>query len=91
MNKTLNGIINKFGTEEVVARILEQLRLLADCKDENVLKEAKELINSLSSDTEYIYTLCEYTNLVAYVSENSEITDAPWADEDERQEVIRLG
>lgn len=88
MDKTLDIILKKYGAEIVVARILEQLKLLATSKDEDVVKVVKELVLSSKSDTEYIYTLCEYTNLATFVSENIDITDDDWEDEEARQCLI---
>ncbi len=36
MNQTLKALVHKYGTEAVVARILEQLKLIAYSKDEEV-------------------------------------------------------
>lgn len=88
MNKTLNAIFNKYGAEVVVARILEQFKLLATSKDEDVVNVVKDLVLSFKSDTEYIYCLCEYTNIITYVSENIEITDGEWEDEPTRTCLI---
>lgn len=78
MNQTLKALLNKYGTETVIARILEQLKLLALSKDEEVRETVIDLIVSSGCDTEYIYTLCEYTNFATYVSEQAEVTDRPW-------------
>jgi len=67
MNKTLKALLSKYGTEKVIARILEQLRIIATSEDEEVKDAVKELIASSGCDTEYIYSLCEYTNLVTPV------------------------
>jgi len=80
MNSMLEILIAKYGTEVIIARIMEQLRLLATSEDEMVKKEVKDLIISSSCDTEYIYLLCEYTNLVTYASAEAVVTDTPWND-----------
>ncbi len=87
MNKIAYLLLKKYGAGVVIARIMEQLRLLAECEDEDVLKAVKDLIISSSCDTEYIYNLCEYTNLVTYASGNPTITDALWVDEESKQEI----
>ncbi len=90
MNNTLKALLKKYGTEEIIARVIEQLRILATCEDEDedVKKVVKELLASSSCDTEYIYTLCEFTNLVTYVSEEAVITDSLWNEEDSRDEIL---
>jgi hypothetical protein len=80
MNKTLKLLLNKYGTEAVISRILEQLKILAQCEDEEVTKTVKELLEDTDCDTEYIYNLCEYSNLVTYLSEDIKITNSPWND-----------
>ncbi len=78
MNKTLELLIDKYGAEEIIARILEQLKIIATCEDEEVINAVKALLSDVGCDTEYIYSLCEYTNLVTYVSDNLKVTDSPW-------------
>lgn len=78
MNETLTLLTEKYGTEVIIARVLEQLKLLAHSKDEEVVQTVKELIESAGCDTEYIYTLCEYTNLATFVSDQVHVTDSPW-------------
>ena len=81
MAKDLNELINEYGVETIIARIMEQLKILAKCKDAEVIASVKGLIESTGCDTEYIYSLCEYGNLVTYVSENIEIRELPWIEE----------
>lgn len=88
MNKTLDAIIKKFGVEAVIARLLEQLRILAVSDSEEVKTIIKNLLADLPSDTEYIYTLCEYTNLVTYTSGNAVINDFPWKEEETRRDLL---
>ena len=88
MNKTLDVILKTYGTEHVIARLIEQLRLAAESKDEEVTKTVKQLVTEYPSDTEYIYSLCEFSNLLTYASANPTITDGPWKEEDIRQELI---
>ncbi len=88
MNNTLKALVTKYGTEKVIARIMEQFRLLAISEDEEVKKAVKELIASSGCDTEYIYSLCEYTNLVTYAAEEAVVTDSPWSDEDSKAEIM---
>lgn len=88
MNKTLDMILKKYGAEHVVARLIEQLRLVAESKDEEVIKTVKQLVAEYPSDTEYIYSLCEFSNLLTYASTNPTITDEAWKEEDIRQELI---
>ncbi|GAB6180164.1 hypothetical protein JCM14036_14830 [Desulfotomaculum defluvii] len=78
MNNTLEMLIEKYGAEVIIARILEQLRLLAQSKNQEVIDVVKTLLSETGCDTEYIYTLCEYTNLATYVSDTIQITDEPW-------------
>lgn len=78
MNETLISLTEKYGTEVIIARILEQLKLLAHSEDKEVVQAVKELITSAGCDTEYIYTLCEYTNLATFVSDNIQVTDSSW-------------
>ena len=80
MNTTLKTLLADYGTESVIARILEQLKLVVLSEDAEVKAAVKELIESSACDTEYIYTLCEYTNLVTYAGETEEVTDGPWND-----------
>ena len=75
MNTRLQDLIAKYGTETIIARILEQLQLLALSEDEAVKKAVRSLVKDASCDTEYIYLLCEYTNLMSYVSDNVKVTD----------------
>lgn len=88
MNNTLKALLSKYGTEKVIARIMEQLRLLAVSKDEEVKKAVGELITASGCDTEYIYSLCEFTNLVTYVSEEAVVKDSPWTDENSKAEIM---
>jgi hypothetical protein len=88
MNKTLDIILKKYGAEHVVARLIEQLRLAAESKDEEVTKTVKQLVAEYPSDTEYIYSLCEFSNLLTYTSVDPMITDEPWKEEGIRQELI---
>ncbi|HCS74131.1 MAG TPA: hypothetical protein DIW17_09675 [Clostridiales bacterium] len=88
MNKTLDMILKIYGAEHVVARLIEQLRLVAESKDEEVIKTVKQLVAEYPSDTEYIYSLCEFSNLLTYTSADPTITDEPWKEEGIRQELI---
>ncbi|MCX7749191.1 MAG: hypothetical protein N2645_20200 [Clostridia bacterium] len=88
MNKTLDAIIKKYGVETVIARLLEQLRILADSDSGEVKTTIKNLLSDLPSDTEYIYTLCEYTNLVTYTSGSAVINDSPWKEEETRRDLL---
>lgn len=81
MNKTLKALLNQYGTEKVIARILEQLKILATSDDDEVKKTVKELVKSSGCDTEYIYSLCEFSNLVTFVSEEAMVSDFPWKEE----------
>lgn len=60
---------------------MEQLKILAKCEDAEVIDSVKGLIERTGCDTEYIYNLCEYGNLVTYVSENTKVTESPWIEE----------
>ncbi len=88
MNKTLDVILKIYGAEHVIARLIEQLRLAAESKDEEVTKTVKQLVAEYPSDTEYIYGLCEFSNFLTYASANPTITDEPWKEEGIRQELI---
>ena len=88
MNKTLDMILKIYGAEHVVARLIEQLRLVAESKDEEVIKTVQQLVAEYPSDTEYIYSLCEFSNLLTYTSADPTITDEPWKEEGIRQELI---
>lgn len=90
MNQTLKALLSKYGIEAVIARILEQLKLMAFSKDEEVKMVVKDLLQSSGCDTEYIYSLCEYTNLATYISEEDEVTDDSWNDEGAKSEISRL-
>jgi len=87
MNRTFKLMLDEFGTEEVIARIMEQLNILATCNDQEAKKAAISLVKDCGCDTEYIYTLCTFTNLVAYVSEFPIVSDGPWIDAPSRPEV----
>lgn len=78
MNKSLKELIEIYGEEEVVGRILEQLKLLAFSDDEEVKESVIGALDDAGCDTEYIYSLCEYTNLVSYASEEVSVTAEPW-------------
>lgn len=78
MKKNIKSLIKEYGAEEIIARIMEQLRIVADCEDEEVIKVVKELLKNTGCDTEYIYNLCEFTNLVTYTSEKVKVTESPW-------------
>lgn len=88
MNKTLDMILKIYGAEHVIARLIEQLRLVAESKDEEVIKTVKQLVSEYPSDTEYIYSLCEFSNLLTYASADPTISDEPWKEEGIRQELI---
>ncbi|MBP2033470.1 hypothetical protein J2Z42_002173 [Clostridium algifaecis] len=81
MAKNLNELINEYGAETIIARIMEQLKILAKCEDAEVIASVEGLIENTGCDTEYIYSLCEYGNLVTYVSEDIKITESPWFEE----------
>ena len=53
MNKTLEAILNKYGAEVVIARIMEQLNILALSEDDEAKQEAVELLEGSGCDTEY--------------------------------------
>jgi hypothetical protein len=78
MNKSLKELFESFGEEVVVGRILEQLKLLAFSDDKEVKEAVIAALNDAGCDTEYIFNLCEYTNLVSYASEEVEVTTEPW-------------
>ena len=80
MNPTLRTLVSEYGTETIIARVLEQLKLAALSDDEEVRAAVRELLETAACDTEYLYLLCEYTNLMTYVSETAEVTDGPWND-----------
>lgn len=81
MNSTLRTLVSEYGTETIIARVLEQLKLAALSDDEEVKATVRELLEASACDTEYLYLLCEYTNLMTYVSETAEVTDGPWKDQ----------
>lgn len=81
MNKKLNELIKEYGAEAIIANIMEQLKILAQCEEVEAISSAKGLIESSGCDTEYIYNLCEYGNLVTYVSEDTKVTESPWLEE----------
>lgn len=91
MNKTLDMILKIYGAEHVIARLIEQLRLVAESKDEEVIKTVKQLVAEYPSDTEYIYSLCKFSNLLTYASADPTISDEPWKEEGIRQELINGG
>jgi hypothetical protein len=78
MNKSLKELFKTYGEEVVVGRILEQLKLLAFSDDEEVKEAAIAALNDAGCDMEYIFNLCEYTNLVSYASEEVSITTESW-------------
>ena len=78
MNKSLKELFETYGEEVVVGRILEQLKLLAFSDDKEVIKAVIAALNDAGCDTEYIFNLCEYTNLVSYASEEVTVTTEPW-------------
>lgn len=80
MNSTLRTLVSEYGTATIIARVLEQLKLAALSDDEEVRAAVRELLETAACDTEYLYLLCEYTNLMTYVSETAEVTDGPWND-----------
>lgn len=85
MSKALKAILEKYGTEEVIARLMEQLRLLAE--DSGIREEVAEVVRSYPSDTEYIYVLCEYTNLITYTTEEPKLNDGIWEDMGVKREL----
>lgn len=85
MTKTLRGIVSKYGTATVIARLMEQIRLLSLCND--ISDEVAETVNQYAADTEFIYSLCKYTNLITYTSEKPALTDQGWEDEDAKEEL----
>jgi len=78
MNKSLKELFETYGEEVVVGRILEQLKLLAFSDDKEVKEAVIAALNDAGCDTEYIFNLCEYTNLVSYASDEVIITTEPW-------------
>lgn len=78
MNKALKELFETYGEEVVVGRILEQLKLLAFSDDKEVKEAVIAALNDAGCDTEYIFNLCEYTNLVSYASDEVIITTEPW-------------
>ena len=78
MNKFLKELFETYGEEVVVGRILEQLKLLAFSDDKEVKEAVIAALNDADCDTEYIFNLCEYTNLVSYASEEVEVSAEPW-------------
>lgn len=78
MNKSLKELFESFGEEVVVGRILEQLKLLAFSDDKEVKEAVIAALNDAGCDMEYIFNLCEYTNLVSYASEEVTVTTEPW-------------
>jgi hypothetical protein len=78
MNKPLKELLEIYGEEVVVGRILEQLKLLAFSDDKEVKEAVIAAQNDAGCDTEYIFNLCEYTNLISYASEEVAITTKPW-------------
>jgi len=85
MTKTLHGIINKYGAEIVIARLMEQIRLLSECDD--IRDEVADTVSQYASDTEFIYSLCEYTNLITYASDKPTLVDNNWEDEESKKEL----
>ena len=45
------------------------------------------VVNQYKSDTEYIYSLCEYTNLLTYASDNPRLMDENWEDKLTKKEL----
>ena len=78
MNKSLKELFETYGEEVVVGRILEQLKLLAFSDEKEVKETVVAALNDTGCDTEYIFNLCEYTNLVSYASEEVTVTTDPW-------------
>jgi len=81
MSRTLKLLLEEFGTETVIARILEQLMLLAKCDDPKVKEIVVNLVNECGCDTEYIYALCVFTNAITYADANPVVSDKPWLEE----------
>ena len=90
MNSTLRTLVSEYGTETIIARVLEQLKLAALSDDEEVKAAVRELLETAACDTEYLYLLCEYTNLMTYVSETAEVTDGLWKDQMARTSLRTL-
>ena len=78
MNKSLKELFETYGEEVVVGRILEQLKLLAFSDNKEVKEAVIAALNDAGCDMEYIFNLCEYTNLVSYASEEVEVSAEPW-------------
>ena len=83
-------MVSEYGTETIIARVLEQLKLAALSDDEEVKAAVRELLEASACDTEYLYLLCEYTNLMTYVSETAEVTDGLWKDQMARTSLRTL-
>ena len=90
MNKTLDIIIKKYGIETVIARLIEQLRILSESNNDDVTSTVKSFLNETPSDTEYIYNLCEFTHLVTFASNNEKINDSPWEEDEVRKTLIKV-
>jgi len=85
MTKALQGVIGKYGAETVIARLMEQIRVLSECDD--IRDEVARTVRQYTSDIEYIYDICEYTNLVTYASDNPRLSNENWDNEDAKKEL----
>ena len=52
MNPTLRTLVSEYGTETIIARVLEQLKLAALSDDEEVKATVRELLEASACDTE---------------------------------------
>ena len=74
MNQSLQALMNQYGEEEVVARVLEQLKLLVFTDDMEVHETVKSALIDATSDIDYLSNLCEYTNLVTFAEDKVVVT-----------------
>ena len=91
MTRSLQGLIRRYGTERILARVMEQLRLLAGSPDSDVRQAVAEVAQDYPCDVEYLHALCEYNARVTYVSDQQTLSDEPWQDRDIKQALERLG
>ena len=89
MNKTLDLILKKYGVEEVIGGILEQLRVLVETEDRKVAKAVKDAVRDYSCDTEYIFNLCELGRCLTFVSDNPLVSDDEWKHPQDKLEFIK--
>lgn len=85
-DEELAALINRFGSETIICRLTEQIRLLAE--DGRVRDDVATVVRQIPCDAEFIFALCELTSLLTWCSDVPELNGLPWEDDEDRQDLM---